>query len=642
MDTLDSAQFCRISSAFINSTLSSNSFHDTYVALSDMMEPTVHVDRTEGTAFLRNILRKNLGDSYQEGIFPGPMAVQLSRTSLHLLSEHKYFITEKSDGIRAMCLMLRSKDFPRWVHDSDHTLQFDLLNNCAIECTYHHAKLQGKDITVKVTCMENTNLQYNSRTNTVHLIDTATNSTTKLKRLKGWSFSFFFDRTYEFYLSIEEIAFPSRENISKNIRTFEEIRHQDIVILDGEIVFNLLDGRNNYSIYDLITFCKDKVISVRSESMENRYDFIQRYITDPHYYYYQKVLRKPPPKCLKLIRKHFYDKTELMAVMECIKEDPKTGEYLYKQYNKNDGLVFTPKDAALSAFKPGANNYLLKWKWPNKLTCDFLVSPDENGNLKEFAEGENDNIFHLYFHFSKSNYYFTKIQVKEISPHILAKFMDLHKGTGLIAELGFDSTKNGWYFLLIREDKTSPNAFKTIANTIENMIENITINDLKHYVAPDSNSDAYHKYVQSRGSFVHHYRERVMRLNQVAYFRLQHVSQKLSLQFFIKDEHGSDNWRVHSMGVDVDAEFVNNIDLSVIRNRNEQIAKAYFHPLDGRYKIIELVDSRYAEYCEGSYLLSQLLKMEATKNEIQKRLKREEHPTNGTSKYEPSQKKVKQ
>ncbi|EFC36360.1 predicted protein [Naegleria gruberi] len=605
-----------------------------------MMDPSVQFDRQEGTNFLRNIIRKNLGDSYQEGIFPGPMAVQLSRTSLHLLSEHDYYITEKSDGIRAMCLMLRSKEFPRWVHDSDNTQQFDLKNNCAIECIYHHAKQAGKDTTLKVTCMENTNLQYLSRTNTVLLIDTVTNSSIKLKRLKGWSFSFFFDRTFEFYLSIEEIAFPSRDNINRKTKTLEECRYQDIVILDGEIVFNLKEQRNNYSIYDLITFCKEKVISARAESMNNRYEFIEKYITDPHYHYYKIILKRDPPKCLKLIRKHFYEKSKLMEVMECIKEDPETGEYLYKNYNKNDGLVFTPKDAVLSAFKPGANNYLLKWKWPNKLTCDFLVSPDENSSLKEHAEGANDNLFHVYFQFSKISHFFDTVQVKDISPHILAKFLDLQKGTGLIVEMGFDSTKSGWYFLLIREDKTSPNAFKTVANTVENMIENITIDDLKHYISPNSNSDNYHKYVQSRGTFTELYRERVIRMNQVAYFRLQHVAQKLSLQFCIKGDEG-DIWRVHCMEVDVDANFVNTIDLSSIRNRNEQIAKAYFHPLDGRYKIIELVDSRYAEYCEGSFLLKQLLKMESTKNEIQKRLKREDNPTNN-SKYEPSQKKVKQ
>lgn len=626
MESLNPNEFCRISSSFIQCVLSQSGPHDAFAALQEMIDnnnASNSIERERGSNQLKTILQKNL-ELNDPNHFPGPMAVQISRTSLEKLRNNDYYITEKSDGIRAMMMMLCSKNFPRWVYEDDHTDQFNLLQNCAIECTYHHAKQSAKeDVVLQLTILDNTNFLYNRRTNTVQLLNTATNMQRTLKRLNGWCFSFFFDRNFEFYLCLEEIVFPTKSTISGKIVKVADVKYQDLVILDGEIVYNIQEKRYNYSIYDVISFVKefihketnttiDKIVSLRKESMTTRYKEITSGVTDPHYYYYQKVLRKPSPKCLKLIRKHFYDKTELMTVLNCIKEDPKTGEYIYKGYNKNDGLIFTPKSGELSAFKPGSNDYLMKWKWPNKLTCDFLVCPVNNSEIVEHARTSTDNCFYFYFQFKRKLTHFTVCQVKNISESLVARFRGLDANEALIAECGYDlANHDGWYFLLIREDKNTPNAFKTVANTLENMLENVTVDDLQYYLLPGDSYDSkkYMRILDSREQFLREYEAKVIELKAFAYFKLAHYQSSLSLQYCIADEGVS--WNFHCFVGD------SKVDLNHVRNSHNQVVETYFNPIDGKYVVtrtVKVSPEDLIKVCSGSALLERLLLMEKARN----------------------------
>ncbi|KAG2377757.1 hypothetical protein C9374_008842 [Naegleria lovaniensis] len=626
MESLNPSEFCRASSSFIQCVLSQNEAHEAFGALQEMIDnntSSAALEREHGSYQLKTILQKNL-ELNDPNHFPGPMAVQISRTSLEKLRNNEYYITEKSDGIRAMMMMLCSKNFPRWVYDDDHTDQFNLLENCAIECTYHHAKQGAKeDVVLQLTILANTNFLYNRRTNTVQLLNTNTNTRRTLKRLSGWCFSFFFDRNFEFYLCLEEIVFPTKSTISGKVVKMADVKYQDLVILDGEIVYNIQEKRYNYSIYDVISFVKeyihketntavDKIVSLRKESMTTRYKEITSGVTDPHYYYYQKVLRKPTPKSLKLIRKHFYDKTELMTVLNCIKEDPKTGEYIYKGYNKNDGLIFTPKSGELSAFKPGSNDYLMKWKWPNKLTCDFLVCPVNNSPIVENARNSADNCFYFYFQFKRKLTLFSVCQVKKISESLVARFKGLEANEALIAECGYDLPNyGGWYFLLIREDKNTPNAFKTVANTLENMLENVTVDDLQYYLLPSDSYDSkkYKRILDSREQFLREYEAKVVELKAFAYFKLAHHQGSLSLQYCIADDGVS--WNFHCYVGD------SKVNLDHVRNSHNQVVETYFNPMDGKYVVtrtVTVAQDELVKVCSGSKLLDKLLLMEKARN----------------------------
>ena len=615
MDTLDPKQFCRVTSNFVDhALLEKNCFDDVFCHLEEMMDKEVapKLDKSSGYTKLRHIVRDNImfgQDSnavshYNNDTFPGPMAVQLCRTSLNKLEENEYYITEKSDGIRAMLLMICNTHFPRWVYDDDNTEQFPLLTNSAIECTYKHAKSQGKDFVCTIDRLPNTKFEYKCRTDTVHLVDTTNNNSRRLRRLKGWCFSFLFDRTYEFFLCLEEIAFPAPQTLKQNLKRVEDVNFHKVLILDGEIVYNLGERRNNYTIYDVVTCTNemDKTQSFTKESMTNRIRAIKKLINEPHYYYYKEVLHKQPPKTLKLYLKHFYKKQDLLKVLECIKKDPKTGEYTYKGFNKNDGLIFTPNDSKLSAVKPGSNEFLLKWKWPNKLTCDFLVVPISLSKIASQVTATNDtetNLFYFYFYHKGNPVYYDAIQIKAIPEEVFTKICTLREQQGIIAECGYDALSQQWYFVLVREDKTTGNAYKTVANTIENTIENVTVDDLKHYMLDVSDSTKYQQILTQRKQILKDYEQEVADSRCYVFFKLVHFRGALSLNYKIGD---TTEWRSHC-----EAE-PGNLNFDGIRNHHEKFVEAFFDPFLGTYRLTRFVNVD-ANYCTTTKLLQNLLKM---------------------------------
>ncbi|KAL9652274.1 hypothetical protein ABK040_011934 [Willaertia magna] len=626
METLHSPYFKRITTNFIKRAIKGkNGFENAYSDLRDIIDDnTGTLDREEGTKILREIVGVNVcfganKERYNTEIFPGPMAVQINRPSLEKLKEHDYYITEKSDGIRAMLLMLCNNDFPRWVVEDDSSQQFSLIDNCAIECTYQYAKNESSQEYVTLSLSLDDSKNYNSfkftkRTNKVELTNLNDNSSVVLKRLKGWCFSFLFDRTFEFYLCLEEIIFPTKSTKDLKIKTVDKAILQKVVLLDGEIVFNLHAHRYNYSIYDIITCTSQlgngelKINSLGRDAMQKRIDAIKNQINEPHYYYYKEILKKESPKCLQLMLKHFYKKEQLLTVLSFITKDPKTGEYVYKGYNRNDGLIFTPNDADKCAVKSGANEYLIKWKWPNKLTSDFLVVPKSKDNLvkdiKQLNENQECNQFYFYYYYKNVPVYYRTFQIQTIPDNILERLQQLEPNTGLIIECGFDayskdnpdSYAGEWSLQLIRQDKTTANAFKTIANTLENMIENITVDDLKFYMLPSTHQEnvKYNELLKYRKQMSSEYEALLEKWRSYIYFKLNFHKHAAGLQYLISKENQSE-WRFHC-----------NIDVGNHHIEDNDYAETYFDPFDGRYKLKRIIKNFDYNACHANNLLYNL------------------------------------
>lgn len=440
-------------------------------------------------------------------IFLGPMAVQMSRADLEKIQKHDYYITEKSDGFRVMLLHLRINSFPKYYYknnanNSPNYACCNLFDNCMLEaslsyCAANNLTTLNIDLFLDNTFPASSNKNMNDERQKF-ILDTKTMTLTMkfdtnvkfhVKKNYGWNFTYLFDRKYtDFYLCTEEFVFPTSQSV-KNSNPV----HQRILLLDGEVVYNMRDQRYNYTVYDIVTCCitdpknssESKMISFRNLSTKDKLAAIRNNVVEPHHYYYKHCngVQKYPQSLLVVI-KHFYPKDRLKQVLDCITHDTKTGHFLYKGYNKNDGLVFTPNSSELYSFSPGANKYLIKWKWPEKLTADFLIQflgVDYSENIKYFN-------FALYYHSMGRPMFYRIASIKQDNikdRQFLETLLSLERSVdntnSFIAECGFDKAENEWYVNNIRTDKNTSNGYYIILQNMENILEDITSSELENY-----------------------------------------------------------------------------------------------------------------------------------------------------------------
>ena len=366
-----------------------------YTILKYMQSPVDNLEYEDADKYFRAVVNDNVFAGQKKrpenpDIFPGPMAVQMGRKHLKYVQDLKYWITEKSDGIRCMVrnllsslfkliqkkkmLTLHEPNIAKWRIIKDKNIigsenkMLNWIDISALELSYHHAKRE-EEITLDIQ------LEDGAYTFNVEELTLKSNSTIyKLERELGCSFTYLFDRKYTFYLCTEEFLFPTRESFQyykapQNQLKGGKIGYQRVLLLDGEVLYNFRDRRYNYTIYDIVTLSVQKDLNLNQSSpwscskltIEEKLKTIDKCVIQPYYFLYKEVLKTKTPKCLFLILKHFYPKEKVEEILKYIKKDEKTGEYLYKNYNKNDGLVFTPDDTKHYTFSPGTNNFLLKW-----------------------------------------------------------------------------------------------------------------------------------------------------------------------------------------------------------------------------------------------------------------------------------------
>jgi len=239
--------------------------------------------------------------------------------------------------------------------------------------------------------------------------------------------TYFFGRNLIFYESKEKIKFPNLTEL----------------LVDGEMFFNLRKKTWNYTIFDVVCYGKT---NCNNFNMRKKVQVISDHIVMPY-------LQAGGSKSFNIVRKHFYEKDEINLLFSKIVKNEE-GEYIYKGNNMNDGLIFTPVDVKLYHFTPGPSMWLLKWKWDDKLTCDFELHYDKDVNM-----------FFLRYQQSRKNpklYYYKEIKEIPKSKKIVECFYD----------------QGDWKIVNVRDDKVRPNTFMTIISVIYQMIENITREDI--------------------------------------------------------------------------------------------------------------------------------------------------------------------
>lgn len=606
--------FKRVTQKFVKRVheFSDQKYSTVYDALMKMITPQQQEPFYD--EYFKKIVQSNINlgsktttqQQQQNYIFPGPLATQMGRRHLETIQQNDYYITEKSDGTRCMILSMHNYTFPRWhflrtlppnTQQQQHiTVKevFSLLDNCGIECAvqycvdsmlkekkssftlqrplrlernnYHLELKINPDFHASSPSMHSNPLldpQFNERylvflTRIEESNPEAPHFPFRILRSRGWSFTYIFDRNYEFYLCMEEFVFPTADIINKDMQHLP-LRFQTIVLLDGEIIYNLLEKRYNFSVYDIVSYSERArdgnnvvVVSCLHRDMSARIHTIRQAIVESHHAYYKKFnCMHQKPQFLQLVSKHFYPKKDLMVLMSFIRPDPNNPHvYSYKGYNRNDGLIFTPNSVQLYSFKPGSCSHLLKWKYSERLTSDFMA--------EYIGETSNSLNFKFYFHYRGDSSFYRNVALDRevfVKEHGEVEFIPgqsyileclFHVDKQYLRELSMQQTNviplvlqsGKWEIYHIRKDKNSANGFKTIANTVENIMEDITVEDLKQICTQNEPLNTDFNYTELESEYLNIARDNNLFVHYCTY---QPKGQPIQLSFSVRD-NGETRW----------------------------------------------------------------------------------------------------
>lgn len=155
----------------------------------------------------------------------------------------------------------------------------------------------------------------------------------------------------------------------------------------------------------------------------------------------------------------------------------------------NDGLIFT---CVHSPYKPGTDDRLLKWKYPEENSVDFVLSLDipdlesqdrpSNSHSSPPPEKDYDVIPRLILYVAEgSNHYryWADLYVTSDDWDKMREWAEQnHKGLDeSIVECVMDSEKR-WRFLRFREDKKDGNFINTVNSVIESIEDPVNKQDL--------------------------------------------------------------------------------------------------------------------------------------------------------------------
>ncbi|CAN0909966.1 mRNA-capping enzyme [Linum grandiflorum] len=167
-----------------------------------------------------------------------------------------------------------------------------------------------------------------------------------------------------------------------------KISYHDGTLLDGEMVIDT-DRKTNvqrrcYLIYDLMAINKHSVVEL---PFGQRWDLIDKEVTGPRKYEQRDSRNQSKyeyeKEPFRVERKNFWMLSAATKILKMIPTLP----------HKSDGLIFQGWD---QPYVPDANKYLLKWKYADMNSVDFLfeVGPDGRqslylGGRKKLTDGSS-------------------------------------------------------------------------------------------------------------------------------------------------------------------------------------------------------------------------------------------------------------
>ncbi|XP_010490580.1 PREDICTED: mRNA-capping enzyme-like [Camelina sativa] len=239
---------------------------------------------------------------------------------------------------------------------------------------------------------------------------------------------------------------------------YHEVHHK--TLLDGEMVVDTLpDGRQvrRYLVYDLVAINGKSVTEL---PFCERWNIIEREVIKP-----RNDERKLTNHWYKYELEPFGVRIKVFCLLSAL--DKVFKELIPSLSHEADGIIFQCWD---DPYKPRANNYLLKWKYPEKNSVDFLVEMTKDGHRRLFLHERGR---------------------KKLMEGYSVEFSgDCWKNpasySGKIVECSWDREKKVWLGMRIRVDKDTPNdtiaAFRVIKSINDNITEEVLLDEIKEII----------------------------------------------------------------------------------------------------------------------------------------------------------------
>lgn len=239
-------------------------------------------------------------------------------------------------------------------------------------------------------------------------------------------------------------------------------------VLDGEIIQNNNTPPLSMMVFDILVLNGERVAE---KHLLERMSTIGTGVNLP----YKKAIADGIAHLLSIRVKTFAKKHHIETLFNCIHYDAATSEYEYrdeKRHNRNDGLILTPADDTYF----NKNAILLKWKWPELNTIDFVIKApwfdDKNKlrlytNAKVETTGGGGGL--------TGDTFIRATEIDSKSEQILRRDIIGRGLDRVVVECAYNGQ---WNIKNVRYDKNTANFITTVFSTMETIADNVTKEDM--------------------------------------------------------------------------------------------------------------------------------------------------------------------
>ncbi|CAA0832860.1 mRNA capping enzyme family protein [Striga hermonthica] len=244
-----------------------------------------------------------------------------------------------------------------------------------------------------------------------------------------------------------QMRFPCRHAANEKGMTEKTFHHY--TLLDGEMIIDTMPDsqkqERRYLIYDMMAINQ---IPIVERPFYERWKMLEKEVIEPrnlerqHIYQSQNPYYRYDLEPFRVRRKDFW---LLSTVTKLLKG------FIPKLSHDADGLVFQGWD---DAYVPRTHEGLLKWKYPEMNSVDFLFEAVDDHQLLYLFERGKKKLMDGRVVFPDGN--------------------DPSTYSGKIIECSWDSEESVWVCMRVRIDKGTPNEFNTYKKVMRSIKDNIT------------------------------------------------------------------------------------------------------------------------------------------------------------------------
>ncbi len=235
-------------------------------------------------------------------------------------------------------------------------------------------------------------------------------------------------------------------------KPYRPLRTHDYTLLDGEMVVDAAPGlqpQRRFLVYDICSVGASGPTPAQplcDRSFRERYSIIERAVIAPKKAYEAAARDRysTAAEPFRVRRKDFYEPARAAWLLET---------WMPTLTHPSDGLIFQPGS---EAYRARTHEHLLKWKFPELNTVDFLVYQSDEGTLMLALTGEAGRLKAL------QDVVLPPELAGDPSPLAPVVLLDAAEpgeaaSAGQIAECRWDGARGAWSLLRVRRDKDHPN-----------------------------------------------------------------------------------------------------------------------------------------------------------------------------------------